>query len=335
MIIKKNQSLLKLNSFKIDVYAKEYIEITCESELLELYRQHRKKKILFIGGGSNILFTKNFNGLVVHLNIKGKNYKKINDKYVMVSASSGENWNDLVDWCVNSDFGGIENLSLIPGNVGGAPVQNIGAYGRELKDVLVSCRVYNWGNGSFCEYECSKCDFDYRNSIFKKNKNLLITKVNLKLTSKNHLIISSYSGINEELKKLGVKNVSIKDISIAVSNIRSRKLPNLDKIGNAGSFFKNPIIEKNQLDFLVKNFENIPYYSVENNLFKIPAAWLIEKCGFKGKKFINFGVSKKQPLVLVNYGGANGKEILQLSKSIVSTVKKIFRINLETEVNII
>tara|TARA_A100001011_G_scaffold63459_1_gene63758 strand:+ start:3343 stop:4350 length:1008 start_codon:yes stop_codon:yes gene_type:complete len=335
MIIKKNQSLLKLNSFKIDVYAKEYVEITCESEILEIYRQHRKKNILFIGGGSNILFTKNFNGLVVHLNIKGKNYKKINDKYVMVSASSGENWNDLVNWCVNRDFGGIENLSLIPGNVGGAPVQNIGAYGRELKDVLVSCRVYNWENGSFCEYECSKCDFDYRNSIFKKNKNLLITKVNLKLTSKNHLIISSYSGINEELKKLGVKNVSIKDISIAVSNIRSRKLPNLDKIGNAGSFFKNPIIEKNQLDFLVKNFENIPYYSVENNLFKIPAAWLIEKCGFKGKKFINFGVSKKQPLVLVNYGGANGKEILQLSKSIVSTVKKIFRINLETEVNII
>ena len=335
MIVKKNQSLLKFNSFKIDVYAKEYIEITCESELLELYRQHSKKKILFIGGGSNILFTKNFNGLVVHLNIKGKNYKKINDKYVMVSASSGENWNDLVNWCVNSDFGGIENLSLIPGNVGGAPVQNIGAYGRELKDVLVSCRVYNWENGSFCEYECSHCDFDYRNSIFKKNKNLLITKVNLKLTSKNHLIISSYSGINEELKKLGVKNISIKDISIAVSNIRSRKLPNLDKIGNAGSFFKNPIIEKNQLDFLVKNFENIPYYSVENNLFKIPAAWLIEKCGFKGKKFVNFGVSEKQPLVLINYGGANGKEILQLSKSIVSTVKKIFRINLETEVNII
>ena len=136
----------------------------------------------------------------------------------------------------------------------------------------MSCRVYNWENGSFCEYECSKCDFDYRNSIFKKNKNLLITKVNLKLTSKNHLIISSYSGINEELKKLGVKNVSIKDISIAVSNIRSRKLPNLDKIGNAGSFFKNPIIEKNQLDFLVKNFENIPYYSVENRPPKIELA---------------------------------------------------------------
>ena len=143
MIIKKNESLLKLNSFKIDVYAKEYVEITDESELLELYRQHRKKKILFIGGGSNILFTKNFNGLVVHLNIKGKNYKKINDKYVMVSASSGENWNDLVNWCVNNGFGGIENLSLIPGNVGGAPVQNIGAYGCELKDVLVSCKVYN------------------------------------------------------------------------------------------------------------------------------------------------------------------------------------------------
>jgi len=253
----------------------------------------------------------------------------------MVSASSGENWNDLVNWCVNKGFGGIENLSLIPGNVGGAPVQNIGAYGRELKDVLVSCRVYNWENGSFCEYECSQCDFDYRDSIFKKNKNLLISEVNLKLTSKNHLITSSYSGINEELKKLGVKNASIKDISIAVSNIRSSKLPNLDKIGNAGSFFKNPIIEKNQLDFLLKNFENIPYYSLENNLFKIPAAWLIEKCGFKGKKFANFGVSKKQPLVLVNYGGASGKEILQLSKSIVSTVKKIFKIKLETEVNII
>ena len=321
MIVKKNQSLLKLNSFKIDVYAKEYVEITDESELLELYRQHRKKKILFIGGGSNILFTKNFNGLVVHLNIKGKNYKKINDNYVMVSASSGENWNDLVNWCVNNGFGGIENLSLIPGNVGGAPVQNIGAYGCELKDVLVSCKVYNWENGSFCEYECSQCDFDYRDSIFKKNKNLLIT--------------SSYSGINRELKKLGVKKASIKDISNAVSNIRSRKLPNPDKVGNAGSFFKNPIVEKNQLDFLIKNFENIPYYNIDNNLFKIPAAWLIEKCGFKGKTFINFGVSEKQPLVLVNYGGASGKEILQLSKSIVSTVKKIFKIKLETEVNII
>ena len=253
----------------------------------------------------------------------------------MVSASSGENWNDLVNWCVNNGFGGIENLSLIPGNVGGAPVQNIGAYGCELKDVLVSCKVYNWENGSFCEYECSQCDFDYRDSIFKKNKNLLITKVNLKLTTKNHLIISSYSGINEELKELGVKKASIKDISNAVSNIRSRKLPNPDKVGNAGSFFKNPIVEKNQLDFLIKNFENIPYYNIDNNLFKIPAAWLIEKCGFKGKTFINFGVSEKQPLVLVNYGGANGKEILQLSKSIVSTVKKIFKIKLETEVNII
>jgi len=335
MIIKKNQSLLKLNSFRIDVCAKEYVEITNESELLELFGKHRKKKILFIGGGSNILFTKNFNGLVVHLNIKGKNYKKINDEYVMVSSSSGENWNDLVNWCVNSGFGGVENLSLIPGNVGGAPVQNIGAYGRELKDVLVSCKVYNWENGTFCELQRSQCDFDYRDSIFKKNKNLLITKVNLKLTTKNHLIISSYSGVNEELKKLGVKSASIKDISKAVSNIRIRKLPNPEKIGNAGSFFKNPIVEKNQLDFLVKNFENIPYYPLDNNLFKIPAAWLIEKCGFKGKKFTNFGVSEKQPLVLVNYGGASGKEILQLSKSIVSTVKKIFRIDLQTEVNII
>ena len=200
---------------------------------------------------------------------------------------------------------------------------------------MVSCKVYNWENGSFCEYECSQCDFDYRDSIFKKNKNLLITKVNLKLTTKNHLIISSYSGINEELKELGVKKASIKDISNAVSNIRRRKLPNPDKVGNAGSFFKNPIVEKNQLDFLIKNFENIPYYNIDNNLFKIPAAWLIEKCGFKGKTFINFGVSEKQPLVLVNYGGASGKEILQLSKSIVSTVKKIFKIKLETEVNII
>ena len=335
MIFKTNYSLLNYNSFKIDVKAKEFIEINSIEELKSISNIDKKGEILFLGGGSNILFTKNFDGLVIHLNLKGKTIEKINSDFSIVSANAGENWSEFVNFCLKKNLGGIENLSLIPGNVGSAPVQNIGAYGTELKDVFISCEVFDQNNYSIKKYRIEDCCFDYRNSIFKSHKNLIILSIKLKLKNENHEINSSYGGVNDELKKLGIINPTIKDVSKAVCNIRKRKLPDPNKIGNAGSFFKNPIIGLEKLEQIKNNFIDIPSFKIDNDKFKIPAAWLIEKAGFKGKDFGKFGVHKSQPLVLVNYNNASGKDIFKLSLSIKDIVNKIFQIELETEVNII
>ena len=335
MDIKENYSLKKYNSFKIDVIAKEFIQINSIEELIDIQKNFNNKNKLFIGGGSNILFTNNFEGLVVHINLKGISVKKISENYSEIKVMSGENWNNLVNWCIDNDYGGLENLSLIPGNVGGAPIQNIGAYGVELKDVFVSCEVYDLDNEKLNVYNLNDCKFGYRDSIFKKNKNLIIVSVKMKLSSKNHIINSSFGGINDELKKLNIKTPTINDISKVVCDIRNKKLPNPNKIGNAGSFFKNPIVNSKKIHWLKENFNNIPFYKVDENSYKIPAAWLIEKSGFKGKNFGNFGVHITQPLVLVNYGGARGSDIKKLSLSIKEVINKVFKIELETEVNII
>ena len=334
-MIRKNISLKKYNSFNIDVNAKEFVEVNSKDELIEIANRTKNKNVLYLGGGSNILFTRDFDGIVIHLNIKGVQFEKTNSDETVVQANAGENWNNFVEFCIKNNLGGIENLSMIPGNVGSAPVQNIGAYGVELKDVFLTCEVFNKNDFSIKTYNLEDCKFEYRNSIFKENKNLIILSVRLKLKNKNHKINSSYGGINDELKKLKISKPTIKDISNVVCSIRKRKLPDPKKIGNAGSFFKNPVVKKDKLEWIKKYFNDVPSYKLDDKNYKIPAAWLIESAGLKGKEFDGFGIHKTQPLVLVNYGGAKGDDIYKLSLSIKEIIFKIFKIELETEVNII
>ena len=335
MNFKFNYSLLNHNSFSIDVKAKKFIEVKSTEELKEVLSISSDENKLIIGEGSNILFTKNFEGLVIHLNIGGIVINKIDDDYRIVTAGAGENWHDLVIYCLKNGLGGIENLSLIPGSVGAAPIQNIGAYGVELKDVFVSCEVLDKRTMELENYMLDDCSFGYRDSIFKKNKNLIITSLKLKLKIKNHNIISDYVDIKKELIRLNIDKPTINDISNAVCKIRKAKLPDPKIIGNAGSFFKNPIINSEKLDRLKKKYKDLPAFKLKENKYKIPAAWLIETAGFKGKNYGNFGVHQNQPLVLVNYGDAKGKDIYKLSISISKIIVKIFDIKLEAEVNII
>lgn len=334
-MIRKNISLKKYNSFNIDVNAKEFVEVNSKDELIEIANRTKDKNVLYLGGGSNILFTRDFDGIVIHLNIKGVQFEKTNSDETVVQANAGENWNNFVEFCIKNNLGGIENLSMIPGNVGSAPVQNIGAYGVELKDVFLTCEVFNKNDFSIKTYNLEDCKFEYRNSIFKENKNLIILSVRLKLKNKNHKINSSYGGINDELKKLKISKPTIKDISNVVCSIRKRKLPDPKIIGNAGSFFKNPVVKKDKLEWIKKYFNDVPSYKLDDKNYKIPAAWLIESAGLKGKELDGFGIHKTQPLVLVNYGGARGEDIYKLSLSIKEIIFKIFKIELETEVNII
>ena len=334
-MIRKNISLKKYNSFNIDVNAKEFVEVNSKDELIEIANKTKDKNVLYLGGGSNILFTRDFDGIVIHLNIKGVQFEKTNSDQTVVQANAGENWNNFVEFCIKNNLGGIENLSMIPGNVGSAPVQNIGAYGVELKDVFLTCEVFNKNDFSIKTYNLEDCKFEYRNSIFKENKNLIILSVRLKLKNKNHKINSSYGGINDELKKLKISKPTIKDIANVVCSIRKRKLPDPKKIGNAGSFFKNPVVKKDKLEWIKKYFNDVPSYKLDDKNYKIPAAWLIESAGLKGKELDGFGIHKTQPLVLVNYGGAKGDDIYKLSLSIKEIIFKIFKIELETEVNII
>ena len=335
MNFKFNYSLLNHNSFSIDVKAKKFIEVKSTEELKEVLSISGDENKLIIGEGSNILFTKNFEGLVIHLNIGGIVINKIDNDYRIVTAGAGENWHDLVIYCLKNGLGGIENLSLIPGSVGAAPIQNIGAYGVELKDVFVSCEVLDKRTMELENYMLDDCNFGYRDSIFKKNKNLIITSLKLKLKIKNHNIISDYVDIKKELIRLNIDKPTINDISNAVCKIRKAKLPDPKIIGNAGSFFKNPIINSEKLDRLKKKYKDVPAFKLKENKYKIPAAWLIETAGFKGKNYGNFGVHQNQPLVLVNYGDAKGKDIYKLSISISKIIFKIFDIKLEAEVNII
>lgn len=334
-MIRKNISLKKYNSFNIDVNAKEFVEVNSRDELIEIANKTKDKNVLYLGGGSNILFTRDFDGIVIHLNIKGVQFEKTNSDETVVQANAGENWNNFVEFCIKNNLGGIENLSMIPGNVGSAPVQNIGAYGVELKDVFLTCEVFNKNDFSIKTYNLEDCKFEYRNSIFKENKSLIILSLRLKLKNKNHKINSSYGGINDELKKLKISKPTIKDISNVVCSIRKRKLPDPKKIGNAGSFFKNPVVRKDKLEWIKKYFNDVPSYKLDDKNYKIPAAWLIESAGLKGKELDGFGIHKTQPLVLVNYGGAKGEDIYKLSLSIKEIIFKIFKIELETEVNII
>ena len=335
MKIVNNFSLINHNTFGVDAIANQFTSISSINELKKIISSNESKEKIFIGGGSNILITKKIEGLVIHLNIKGISSKKIDNNYTEVNIKAGENWNEAVIWCLKNDLGGIENLSLIPGNTGAAPIQNIGAYGVELKDVFTSCEALNINTNEIVEFSKVDCQFEYRNSIFKKNKNYIILSVKLKLTHANHKLKVDYGSINEKLISLGIGNPKINDIANIVTQIRKEKLPDPKKIGNSGSFFKNPIIKKKQLEKLKLNFKDIPNYKISDENYKIPAGWLIEKAGFKGKRIKDYGVHKNQALVLVNYGNATGKEILEFSLSIEKAIQFIFDIKLENEVNII
>ena len=335
MEIVNNFSLINHNTFGVDAIANQFTSISSINELKKIISSNESKEKIFIGGGSNILITKKIEGLVIHLNIKGISSKKIDNNYTEVNIKAGENWNEAVIWCLKNDLGGIENLSLIPGNTGAAPIQNIGAYGVELKDVFTSCEVLDVNTNEIVEFSKVDCQFEYRNSIFKKNKNYIILSVKLKLTHANHKLKVDYGSINEKLISLGIVNPKINDIANIVTQIRKEKLTDPKEIGNSGSFFKNPIIKKKQLEKLKLNFKDIPNYKISDENYKIPAGWLIEKAGFKGKRIKDYGVHKNQALVLVNYGNATGKEILEFSLSIEKAIQFIFDIKLENEVNII
>lgn len=337
MHIQNNISLKPFNTFGIDVLAKHFVSIDNIDDLKEVTALKAYPQKLILGGGSNMLLTKNQEALVIHVNLKGISIVSEDENTVTVKANAGENWHEFVLWCLKHDFGGIENLSLIPGNVGTAPIQNIGAYGVELKDTFVSCEGLSLKTNTITSFSKTNCGFGYRNSIFKQQEkgNYIITSVTFKLTKKTHKLNISYGSIASQLESTGVKLPTIQDVSKAVIAIRESKLPNPKDIGNSGSFFKNPVISKAHYNTLIKNFPEIPSYKVSDDEIKIPAGWLIEKAGFKGKRFGDYGVHKKQALVLVNYGNAKGSDILNLSKLIQKTVNRLFDISIEAEVNIL
>ena len=336
MKIKNNITLKPFNTFGIDVNAAEFASISSIEDLKNVLNTN-PADLLILGGGSNLLLTKDVNALVLQINIKGIRVISRLENRVQVEVAAGENWHEFVCWCLKENFGGLENLSLIPGNVGTAPIQNIGAYGVELKDSFVSCEALHIQTQELKVFTKEECNFDYRNSIFKQELKgqYIITSVVFELSSQQHILKTNYGAIESELKSTGVETPTIQDVSKAVISIRNSKLPDPKIIGNSGSFFKNPVVSASKFQILQSQFQLIPHYNVSEDSIKIPAAWLIDTAGFKGKTFGNFGVHTKQALVLVNYGGASGKDILTLSLQIQKAVKLIFDIDLETEVNIL
>jgi len=335
--IQHNISLKKYNSFGIEAFAKHFASISNIEDLKTILQLNEYKNRFILGGGSNMLLTKNIDALVLHINLKGITIVSEDDTSVIVKANAGENWHEFVLWCIAHDFGGLENLSLIPGNVGTAPIQNIGAYGVELKDTFISCETLDIETLKTKSFNNSECKFDYRNSIFKQDLKgqQIITSVTFKLSKLNHVLHTNYGAVALQLETMHVTNPTIRDVSNAVIAIRESKLPNPKDIGNSGSFFKNPVISMKKFEDLKLNFPEIPGYPISSDTIKIPAGWLIEKAGFKGKRFDNYGVHDKQALVLVNYGDAKGIDILKLSKTIQKTIKRIFHIAIEAEVNIL
>lgn len=342
MNIHQQYSLKKHNTFGVDALAAYFAEVTSIEELKELLtyaKEHLPSHLplLFLGGGSNLLLTQDFEGLVIQLSLKGISEEKLNDDEVLVTAKAGENWHEFVQYTLRKNYGGLENLSLIPGNVGTSPMQNIGAYGVEIKDHFVSCKVLNLQTLTVDEYNNAQCRFGYRDSIFKQELKgkAVILEVTFKLSTRNHIVKTEYGAIQHELQKMGVTNASIQDISAAVVHIRESKLPDPKLIGNAGSFFKNPTISTEQFANVQALHPEIPHYP-SGDLVKIPAGWLIEQCGWKGKQIGNVATHEMQALVIINKTGqATGKEIFEFSTKIIESVKDQFGIELEREVNII
>lgn len=336
--IKENFSLKEYNTFSISVKCKYFVEVDSVEKLKEIFSlaKFKNDNKLILGGGSNILFTKDFDGLVIKNNFKSIEKTFENNEYVLIKSGAGENWHEFVVDCLNNNFSGIENLSLIPGTVGAAPMQNIGAYGVEIKDVFHSLSAFEIATGEIKDFFKEDCHFGYRESVFKKDlKNkYIILSVTFKL-NKNHQLNISYGAIVDILKEMNIDQPTIFDVSKAVCYIRSTKLPDPKVIGNAGSFFKNPEIIASHFTDLKEKYPDIVSYKTNSDSLKIPAGWLIEKAGWKGKTFEHYGVHKNQALVLVNYNNANGDQINQLADEISQSVFDLFKIRLEKEVNII
>lgn len=337
MDTQKNFSLKNHNTFGIEASAAEYLSISSVEQLREVLASNAGRELFILGGGSNMLLTKNIEALVLHINLRGIEIITETANYAIVRSQSGEKWHDFVLYSIENNLGGLENMSLIPGNVGTTPIQNIGAYGTEIKDTFVSCEAMSIATQEIKTFYNEECEFGYRESIFK-NKikgQYIITSVDFKLTKGSHNINTSYGDIIAELAKNNITTPGIADVSKAVIAIRQSKLPDPKDLGNSGSFFKNPIISKEQFEKVQAKFPEIRHFPISDTEVKVPAGWLIEQAGFKGKRFGNAGIHVNQALVLVNYGGATGAEILKLSQEIQQKVFDIFGIWIDAEVNII
>ncbi len=336
MIPATDVSLKEFNTFGIDVQAKRFIVATQTTQLIAILKEYREDNLFLLGGGSNMLLTKDIDALVIQLAIKGKKILRQNDDFAWVEAQVGENWHEFVLWTLENNLGGLENLSLIPGQVGTTPIQNIGAYGVEIKDHMIECVALRIKDLELRTFSNTDCAFDYRESVFKNDlkDQYIVLSVVFKLTKRNHNLQIGYGAIQSELEKNNINHPTIQEVSKAVIAIRESKLPNPKEIGNSGSFFKNPIISAAQFNQLQAVYPEIPSYRIDDNLVKVPAGWLIEQAGFKGKRFGDAGVHSKQALVLVNYGKATGSEIAQLASTIQATVFEKFSIKISAEVNI-
>ncbi len=338
LTVQSNVSLKPYNTFGIDVAAKYLVEVSNTSDIQTVLHLSNLQTLpkLILGGGSNILFTQDFDGLVVKMALKGIETLSETDDYVWLKVGAGEKWHDLVMYSVSKGYGGLENLSLIPGTVGAAPIQNIGAYGVELKETFVQLEAVDLKTGELKIFSKPDCRFGYRDSIFKQEAKdtYIITSVTF-LLNKKPKFKTEYGDIQRTIEQMGVKELSIKAISDAVIKIRSSKLPDPAEIGNAGSFFKNPEISQHLFDKLKANYTDIPGYPAQKGFVKVPAGWLIEQSGWKGKRIGNIGVHTKQALVLVNYGNGRGIEIRQLAEKIIESVLEKFGVRLSPEVNFI
>ncbi len=340
MEIKNNFSLKSFNTFGIDVKTNQFIEIQSSEELKELFHQFKSlkndNKFLVLGEGSNILFTNDYDGIILHNKIKGIKIIEETDESVFIQVGGGEKWSDFVDYTVNKGWWGLENLSLIPGTVGAAPVQNIGAYGVEQRESLDYLQAFNMETGVITTFFEDECIFGYRSSIFKtlgKGK-WFILNATYRLTKQPNPKLN-YGKLQETFHGRDYLTLTPSEISTRIKEIRREKLPDPQQIGNAGSFFKNPIINKIKLEEIKRSYQRVPFYIVDENRIKIPAGWLIEQCGWKGKKHGNAGVYPKQALVLINTGNATGSEILNLANLIKKDVYEHFKIDLEPEVTIL
>ncbi len=335
----KDISLKPYNTFGIDAKADWLAEIDSEEQLLTIIDDMPDMPKLILGQGSNVLFLNDFKGIVLHNNILGKRIVDENEDSITVKVKGGESWHDFVLWAVDNNYGGIENLALIPGKVGTAPMQNIGAYGVEVKDVIESVHTLNMTTCQPKTFTNEECAFGYRDSIFKQPENkgqYFINEVTFKLYKRNYRLKTGYGAIQQVLKQKHIKHPGIKDVAQAVMEIRRSKLPDPKKIGNAGSFFKNPFVSQQQLKNLQQNYAQIPYYNTDKkDIYKIPAGWLIDQAGWKGKRFGAVGVHPNQALVLVNYGGATGQEVKDLANKIIDDIQHKYAITLTPEVNFI
>lgn len=350
MHLDQKVSLKALHTFGMEVQSRYFVEAKTHSEVLTLlnYRHMIHMPILFLGGGSNLLFKGDFAGIVIRINSKGIHVLNDDEREVTVTAEAGENWDDFVRHCVGKGWAGLENLSLIPGTVGAAPIQNIGAYGVEVRDFIESVLVAELDSGKERRYTRDECAFGYRDSLFKRNLKgrVIILSVTFRLrkavgglatdTDGNALLNLEYAGIRQELDRMGIEQPGIADVREAVCAIRRRKLPDPAVVGNAGSFFKNPVVSPSSLAAIRAKSPEAPAYPQAGlEGFKVPAAWLIEQCGWKGFRDGDAGVHPDQPLVLVNYGGATGKQVLELAEKIRKTVREKFGVELEPEVNVV